>query len=632
MPRPRLAYLYSRYPVVSQTFCDSEMLALEGMGFDLEVFSLNPPPDSFRHERLDRLRAEIHYPAPEEVRDAQAKQPEFEAQLGPLIKDHDQRYGKSFKSRTRARNAWHFAPRFRALGVKHLHVHFANRATHSALFLKKLGFTFSFTAHAQDFMVDLGSDDLLREMVRESEFVVAVSDFSRRLLCQTCPGNDAKILRIYNGIELDDFPVARPGASDVPLRLVSVGRLIEFKGFQHLIPSIALLKQKGVQAELRIIGTGPAREELETQIANAGLQKEVKLLGLRSQEQIKAELAEAHAFVLPSIIDSKGASDILPTVITEALACYLPVVSTTVAGIPEMVRHGETGLLVEPKDEAGMAEALAQLAAQPELRVRMGQAGRKHADTLFALSVTAGALGEHFRKAAQSSPERVEAPVVYVMNQADAEVSALQSIATERRLRVVTGGTAEALSEVSPALLNMLEWIPDAVVLESLWLRRSAWRQQIEKLRSAIGDALDGEEFYRQARRAMWYAESLPKRGARVVHAYRSDAVVCVWLVKHLTSLRVTAAIEDTPTLSRATLAKLLPDFDLVSVSDEKLRITLSKSTEDVLKLQKPPTHRKLNLGPVKLKLRNTAPAEDRSALERVWLEKLISLSQTQSP
>ncbi|RBP39774.1 glycosyltransferase involved in cell wall biosynthesis [Roseimicrobium gellanilyticum] len=628
MPRPRLAYLYSRYPVVSQTFCDSEMLALEGMGFDLEVFSLNPPPDSFRHERLDRLRAEIHYPAPEEARNAQVKQPEFETQLGALIKDHDQRYGKSFKSRTRARNAWHFAPRLRALGVKHVHVHFANRATHSALFLKKLGFTFSFTAHAQDFMVDLGSDDLLREMVREAEFVVAVSDFSRSLLCQTCPGNEAKILRIYNGIELDDFPVAQPAASGSSLRLVSVGRLIEFKGFQHLIPSMTLLKQRGVNAELHIIGEGPARTELEGLITDAGLQQEVKLLGVRSQEQIKRELAEAHAFVLPSIVDSKGASDILPTVITEAMACHLPVVSTTVAGIPEMVRHGETGLLVEPKDEAGMAEALMQLAAQPELRVRMGAAGRKHADMLFALSVTAGALGENFNKVAQSSSQRVEAPIVYVMDDADAEASALHSIANEERLRIIAGGIAGAAAELSPALLNKLEWIPDAVVLESLWLRRTAWRHQIEKLRTALGDALDGEEFYRQARRAVWYAESLPKRGAKVVHAYRSDAVVCVWLVKKLTGLRTTAAIEDAPSLSRAALAKLILDFDLVSVSDEKLCAALPRGVEDTLKLQKPPTHRKLNLGPLKLKVRNTAPVEDRSVMERAWLEKLISLSQ----
>jgi hypothetical protein len=113
------------------------------------------------------------------------------------------------------------------------------------------------------------------------------------------------------------------------------------------------------------------------------------------------------------------------------------------------------------------------------------------------------------------------------------------------------------------------------------------------------------------------------------VHAFRADAVVSVWLVKKLIGLRATAAIEDAPSLSRATLARLLADFDLVSVSDEKLRGMMPPGVEDVLRLQKPPTHRKLNLGPVKLKLRNTASAEDRSTRERAWLEKLLSLSQS---
>src|SRR5580704_19064048 len=153
----RLAYLYSRFPVVSQTFCDSEMLALESLGFDLEIVSFNAPPDSFRHERLDRLKAEIHYPPPDQVLDVEMKAPDFKTKLGALIAEHDQKYGKPYKAALRARNAWHFAPLLRKLGVQHLHVHFANRATHTALFLKKLGFTFSFTAHAQDFMVDLGS-------------------------------------------------------------------------------------------------------------------------------------------------------------------------------------------------------------------------------------------------------------------------------------------------------------------------------------------------------------------------------------------------------------------------------------------------------------------------------------------
>ena len=615
---PRIAYLYSRYPVVSQTFCDSEMLALEAMGFDLEVVSLNPPPDSFRHERLDRLRAEIHYPPPEEVLDAKAASPAFTENLAPLIADHDQRYGKSFKALTRARNAWHFAPLLRSLGVTHVHVHFANRATHTALFLKKLGFTFSFTAHAQDFMVDLGSDDLLREMVREAAFVVAVSDFSRALLCGTCPGNEAKVVRIYNGIELDDFPTAQPERVG-RLRLVSVGRLIEFKGFQHLVAAVGLLKERGVAVEARIIGEGPLRAELETQISTAGLADHVSLLGVRSQEQIKRELAEAHVFVLPSIVDRKGASDILPTVITEAMACCLPVVSTRLAGIPEMVADGETGVLVEPQDDAALANAIALLAEHPEMRQQMGRAGRLRAERLFALPVTAGDLAGRFHAVAGTATPRTEAPIACLVSAWDGGAS-LRPLAADPRARLLS---ADLCPDAS--LLEKMELLPDAVVLESLWLCRPQWRQQVEKLRSVIGAALTGEDFYLQARRAVWMADALPRRGVKLIHAHGAGAIPAVWLCKKLSGLRASAAVEEAPSLSRSALAKLLPDFDFASVSDEKLASTPVHGVKDVLHLKKPPTHRELRFGPLRLKIRASAPVEDRSALIRGWIDQLAS-------
>lgn len=627
---PRVAYLYSRYPVVSQTFCDSEMLALEGMGFELQAVSLNAPPDSFRHERLDRLRAEIHYPPPGHVLEAEARAPEFEEKLGPLIAQHEKNYGKSFKAAIRARNAWHFAPILRRLGVTHVHVHFANRATHSALFLKRLGFTFSFTAHAQDFMVDLGSDELLAEMVREAEFTVCVSDYSRELLCRTCPGHEAKVVRIYNGIELDDFPTAQP-ENGGPLRLVSIGRLIEFKGFHHLVSTAALLKSRGLDVEARIIGEGPWRGELEPQIEGAGLEDSVKLLGVRSQQQIKHELAAAHAFVLPSIVDSKGASDILPTVITEAMACRLPVVSTKLAGIPEMVADGETGLLVEPGDDHALADALAKLAGDPALRKRMGEAGRLRAEKLFALHVTAGELAGKFSVLGSRFPvSQVEhPPVVVLASRANDPLRPLASLPVDAKVRVVM---ADRVARVPDSLdgfnefeSHSTEWMPDAVALESLWLRRSAWRQQIEKLRGEIGEAMDGEAFYIQARRAVWLAEVLPKRGVRHLHAFTSAEAVAVWLFKKLTGLQVSAAIEEAPGLSRVVLGGLLADFDLASVSDEKLVHSLNFKLGDSLNLRRPPSHRELRLGPLRIKLRHTAPAADRTSLERAWLERILA-------
>src|SRR5262249_44295353 len=157
----------------------------------------------------------------------------------------ENRYGPAAKAEQRARNALHFAEFFERSGVDHVHVHFANRAAHTALFLKEIsGIPFSVTAHGQDFMKDLGSDDLLREICAAAEFVAAETDYSRDLLRQRCPDSAAKIQRVYNGIDLERFAApssetARPrhgqqaaGASYQP-RIVSVGRLVAFKGFDN---------------------------------------------------------------------------------------------------------------------------------------------------------------------------------------------------------------------------------------------------------------------------------------------------------------------------------------------------------------------------------------------------------------
>lgn len=625
--KPRLAYLFSRYPVVSQTFCDSEMLALERMGFQIEIGSLNRPPNSFRHERLDRLKAEIHYPPPPDLLDALVKTPDYKSKLGGMVSEHGETYGTGYKPSTRARNAWYFADLFRRLGVQHVHVHFANRATHTALFLKKLGFPFSFTAHAQDFMFDLGSNALLSEMAREAEFVVAVSNYSRDLLCEMCPESADKMVRIYNGIELDDFAPS-PVKQQKPLRLVSVGRLIEFKGFQHLIGTCAILKKRGVAVELRVVGEGPLRSELEERIQKEGVADTVKLLGVRSQEEIKRELAEADLFVLASIFDSVGASDILPTVITEAMACRLPVVSTTVTGIPEMVAHGETGLLVEPTDEEAMADAITELGNDPERRKQMGEAGRKRADSLFTFGATAGVLGERFVELAEKGklPEckRQETPIVYLMHRWKGEALLKNTPGRKDGVRWITENAEWPERDGDRHALEEIEALPDASVVESIWLRRTARRQQLEGARGKMGDALSSVDFYVAARNAVYLADVLPHRGTRHVHAWRSCAVVTVWLLKQLLpDLKVSCAIEENPALPRSLLARLVPAFDLTSISDARLNEQMENSYPDELKLELPFRHVELRVGPLKVKRKVAAPPRDRKTIEREWLERI---------
>ena len=422
--QPKIAYLFSRYPIASQTFCDSEMLALEAAGVPLCIGSLNAPPDSFRHERLADIKANAHYPPPAKILQAMQSFAEEDGSwtpLGELAAAHDEAYGESYKAALRARNALYFARLFKSRGVSHVHVHFANRATHTALFIKRLGIPFSFTAHAQDFMVDLGSQALLAEMCREAEFVIAVSDFSKGLLQGMCPDSADKIHRVYNGIETASFPTAPAGsdaAPDEPLRILAIGRLIEFKGFHHLLQACAILRDRGIAFQCTIAGDGPWHDRLSELRAGLKLSKQqIILAGRRSHGELKAELARSHVFALPSIVDGKGASDILPTVIMEAMAAALPVVSTRLVGIPEMVEHEATGILIEPGDEQALADALARLAADPGLRARFGAAGRQVAAERFELAKTCGELNRHFAESARGADPVAAERLIYLLGE-----------------------------------------------------------------------------------------------------------------------------------------------------------------------------------------------------------------------
>ncbi|TMP95547.1 MAG: glycosyltransferase, partial [Verrucomicrobia bacterium] len=284
----RLGYLYSRYPVISQTFCDTEMLALERLGIALEIGSIYPPLTSLRHEHISRLRAPIHYAPPQQILRIWEKDAKTTGKWPrELVELHERKYGSSVKAEQRARNALYFADLFTRNGVDHFHVHFANRAAHTAMFLKEIsGIPFSVTAHGQDFMKDLGNDDLLREICAAAAFVAAETDYSRELLRQCCPDSAAKIHRVYNGIDLEHFPLRFPATLNPAPVIVSVGRLVAFKGFEQLIDTCAELSRRGLDFRCEIIGDGPLRENLQAKIDTLGLSSRLTLLGSLSQTAV----------------------------------------------------------------------------------------------------------------------------------------------------------------------------------------------------------------------------------------------------------------------------------------------------------------------------------------------------------
>jgi glycosyltransferase involved in cell wall biosynthesis len=598
----RLGYLYSRYPVISQTFCDAEMLALERLGLELTIGSVYPPLTSLRHEHISWLRAPIHYAPPQEILKISEKNAKIAGRWPcDLVEQHERKYGPDAKAEQRARNGLYFADFFVRNEVDHVHVHFANRAAHTALFLKQIsGIPFSVTAHGQDFMKDLGSDDLLREICAAAEFVAAETDYSRELLCERCPDSAGKIHRVYNGIDLKRFPMpdyetAHPDRGDqtvgghyqVP-RIISVGRLVAFKGFEDLIDACAELMRRGFDFVCDILGDGPLREALQTKINSSNLSSRVTLLGSLSQRAVLEKIQAADIFALASVIDAQGASDVFPTVILEAMASAHAVVSTRVAGIPELVVDGETGILLSPGDTAALTNALQRLLCDRDLRLRCGRAGRARIEQHFRIEDTVAPLLKLFErtsadsaKSNQSGPPRppsaaastqgmarteASARVVYLIDRwPDNDLTLLEREIEEMKRRSVpivpcvcelnsSARLNRAMEQIAPSL----EFLPDAMVLEAEWRANRAQAQSLEEERAQQTNRVSGGVFLRQARFALALQRLLRDKDVSHVHATSSRALVCALILKKLLDVTVSATVEARPELPRAWIEEAL--------------------------------------------------------------------------
>jgi glycosyltransferase involved in cell wall biosynthesis len=578
----RLGYLYSRYPVLSQTFCDAEMLALERLGFELEIGSVYPPLTSLRHEHIACLRAPIHYAPPQEILKISEKTAKTNGNWPrDLVERHEQKYGPGVKAEQRARNALYFADHFKRRDVDHVHVHFANRAAHTAMFLKEIsGIPFSVTAHGQDFMKDLGNDDLLREICAAAEFVAAETDYSRDLLRQRCPNSATKIYRVYNGMDLTRFPARHYEMSEntVP-RIISIGRLVAFKGFEYLIDACAELARRGLNFTCEIIGDGPLRGDLEARIRKLNLSDRVHLLGSLSQGAVLERLWAADIFALPSVTDTQGASDVFPTVIIEAMAAARPVVSTHLAGIPESVVHGETGLLVPPGDTMALAEALARLIEDPKLRLHYGRAGRERIEQHFRIEHTVAPLIELLQKTPSASqrkathrgavtadPARAGNQIAYLIDRwPDRSLPLLDRELEEMKRRhlpivpiVCELNSRTRYTRAMEKMAPSLEFLPDPMVIEAEWRANQALAQKLEEDRAQRSVRAPSTIFLRQARFAL--ALTKLQKNVSHVHATSSRALVCALILKKLLNVTVSATIEARPALPREWIQNALSE------------------------------------------------------------------------
>jgi colanic acid/amylovoran biosynthesis glycosyltransferase len=413
----RVGYVLKRYPRYSETFVVNEILAHEAAGAELEIFALRPPNDTHFQNSISRVRAPVTYLPSEGVKAA-----DLWAALEALGAEAPRAWpalaGASGASAIEVYQAALLARAARRRGITHLHAHFATTAACVARLAARFGgLTYTFTAHAKDiFHEEVDPTDLARKL-RDAAGVVTVSDYNLRHLRATYGPSAARVERVYNGLDLAEFNYLPP--RERPARVASVGRLVEKKGFGVLIEACARLARDGRRFECVVAGAGELEAELREQVARLGLGASVRLVGPRPQGEVVRLIQSSAAFAAPCVVGADGNRDGLPTVLLEAMASGTPCVSTDVTGIPEILRDGETGLMVAQHDPPALARALARLLDDADLRVRLAEGARRLVEAEFDIKRNAARVRELFRRAA-----REHAPATAAESRSPAVLSA----------------------------------------------------------------------------------------------------------------------------------------------------------------------------------------------------------------
>ncbi len=295
-----------------------------------------------------------------------------------------------------------FADVMKRTGVTHVHAHFATHPALSALIVYRLaGIPYSFTAHGHDVHCDRR---MLREKVEAARFVIAISEYNRNLIAEECGEQFRdKIHVIHCGVDTEYFTPAQADPPSTPFRIVCVASFWEVKGHKYLIEATRRLREHGIEFFCDLIGSGELRNEVERLIRAAELGDAFRIHGPQPRDVVRDILQHAHVKVLASVPTSNGLREGIPVALMEAMACCLPVVSSAISGIPELVEHGVSGILVQPRDTLALAEALERVALDPDLRVQMGTAGRQRVLREFDISKNAETLTAHLKHESEGS-------------------------------------------------------------------------------------------------------------------------------------------------------------------------------------------------------------------------------------
>ncbi len=396
---PVVMYVVSRFPAVTETFVVNEWLALSDR-FRMQLAALRRSHEGTVHPETERVMPSVRF--------ARLLRPAtVAAHLGWLV-----RRPRTYLSVLAAvvRGGLRFSPLeaaketvvFLKAGtlarsavddrVDHVHAHFASHAATAAWIVHRLtGIPFSFTAHANDLFV---APVLLDRKVADARFVIAISEYNRRVLLEGQPSAH-RLEVVHCGVDTERYAWRDLHGRDSN-RIVCVASLFPKKGHAHLIDALALLAERRPATVLELVGDGPERERILQRARERGVAGRVSLLGARSSDDVRATLAGAGAFVLPSVRLPSGRMEGIPVALMEAMASGVPVVASRLSGIPELVKDGVTGLLVEPADPEGLAVAIERVLDDDALAAGLALRARELVVESFGLTREATRLGDLF--------------------------------------------------------------------------------------------------------------------------------------------------------------------------------------------------------------------------------------------
>jgi glycosyltransferase involved in cell wall biosynthesis len=429
----RVGYILKGFPRRSEAFITNEIVLLEQMGLRLHLFSAFQGESTGAGSQNKTVISPLTYlPEDRENQDSGfalwliANLPRYFPSHLRLIRTVPRRYLHA------AWEAWTLSLRCRitffswpkkvfykdflragaiansvveAGDISHLHAHFCHGATTMAMFASMLtGYSFSFTAHAKDiYLPKLNPGDLLAIKLSRAKFVVTCTGANHQHL-QEVSSQGAPIHTIYHGVDTARFvPSIDRSAPAIPT-ILSVGRFVEKKGFPFLIEACRIMREHGVPFHCRIVGEPDEHTGLvKDLISRYALEKHVSIGPGVTQEELRTIYQDATIFVLPCHIVDNGDRDGIPNVLAEAMASGVPVISTAVSGIPEIIQDRRNGLLVAPRDPVALAKAIEELLVDSDFRSNLAQAGRETMCQIFDSSKTTKQLFELFQTEAVGS-------------------------------------------------------------------------------------------------------------------------------------------------------------------------------------------------------------------------------------